>query len=144
MARSQPVTAHHGEQPRQRISTRTCILSCTCMWGLGGVSRHLITEMSWTDSRAGERLTINRLLFSLNSCLSTSLIKTRGWQRKIKAANETNISARLLQQRRAAVQPLAKGGRYATTHGHVCGRHSLYSTSVYSLSIKTFWKCCRC
>lgn len=60
--------------------------------------------MSWTGSFADERLTVNRLLFSLNSCLSTSLIKTRGWQRKIKAANETNISARLLKSQRGERQ----------------------------------------
>lgn len=90
----------------------------------GGLSRHLITEMSWADSCADERLPINRLLLSLNSCLSSSLIRARGWQRKIKAANESNISARLLQaprRRRAALQPLATRGRYSTTHVHVCG-----------------------
>ena len=52
---------------------------------------HLITEISWTDSGADEWLRINRLLFSLNSCLSTSLIKTRGRGEKIKPANENRF-----------------------------------------------------
>lgn len=55
---------------------------------------HLITEISWTDRlRADEWLRINRLLFSLNSCLSTSLIKTRRWERKSNQPMKTDFSS---------------------------------------------------
>lgn len=61
---------------------------CTCVKeGVRKLTCHVITEISWTDSSADEWLRINRLLFSLNSCLSTSLIKTRRCGEKIKPAN---------------------------------------------------------
>lgn len=53
----------------------------------------LIAEISWTDSSADEWLRINRLLFSLNSCLSTSLIKTTRWERKSNQPMKTDFSS---------------------------------------------------
>lgn len=65
-----------------------CACGCVHMCKRGRkLTCHVITEISWTDSSADEWLRINRLLFSLNSCLSTSLIKTRRCGEKIKPAN---------------------------------------------------------
>lgn len=64
------------------------VRTCTCVRkGVRKLTCPVITEISWTDSSADEWLPINRLLFSLNSCLSTSLIKNRRCGEKIKPAN---------------------------------------------------------
>lgn len=59
--------------------------------GVRKLSHHLITEISKIDRGADEWLKINTVLFSLNSCLSTSLIKTQRRGRKIKPANGSVI-----------------------------------------------------
>lgn len=63
------------------------------------------------ESQPDERLTVNRLLFSLNSCLSTSLIKTRGRLRKNQTSQWNHISSHLLQpERDRQFPPSPKGG----------------------------------
>lgn len=71
-----------------------CMRVCECIKeGVRKLTCHLITEISWTDSGADEWLRINRLLFSLNSCLSTSLIKTRRRERKSNQPMKTAFSS---------------------------------------------------
>lgn len=78
--------------------------------GLRKLACPLITEISWIDSGANERLKINRLLFSLNSCLSTSLIKTQRWGGKIKAADRQGFQLVSL-----AVQTALSHSNYTST-----------------------------
>lgn len=85
-----------------------CVLythTCVCAWKwVRKLTCHLITEISWTDSVADEWLTINRLLFSLNSCLSTSLIKTRRRERKSNQPMKTDFSSSPSALKMRAVQ----------------------------------------
>lgn len=72
----------------------TCLHVCACVREGGRkLTCRLITEISWTDSGADEWLAINRLLFSLNSCLSTSLIKSRRQERKSNQPMKTDFSS---------------------------------------------------
>jgi len=131
------------------MSLHVCMCVCVCIKeAVRKLTCHLITEISWTDSSADEWLRINRLLFSLNSCLSTSLIKTRGRGEKIKPANENRfqlISFSLEDEN--VTQQLhspARRGSCSTTHVHIRAEALGYGsivfvnlTLVYSLSIKS-------
>lgn len=98
----------------------------------------------WTVSRSDEQLTVNRLLLSLNSCLSTSLIKTRGrLRKKIKPANETTfhpIPFNMEEKIRSSPRP-QKGAIFNNTsvHSHERGHHCVFVhlTSIHGLSIKS-------
>lgn len=124
---------------------------CVCMCVKEGVRKltcHLITEISRTDSGADEWLGINRLLFPLNSCLSTSLIKTRRRERKSNQPMKTDFSSSpSALKMRALAQQLrfpARRGSCSTTHVYIraealgCGSVVFVNlTLVNSLSIKS-------